>query len=44
MLADEFLTERVRFELFRVIHDGEVLPCRSGEILAEFPKKIRRTG
>ncbi len=37
-------SDKVRFELFRVVHDGDVLPFRSGEILAEFPKKVRRTG
>jgi hypothetical protein len=34
----------VRFELIRWLHNADVLPFRSGEILIEYRDKIRRTG
>jgi len=34
----------VRFELFRLMHDADVLPFRSGEILTEYRNKATGTG
>jgi len=33
----------VRFELLRIMHDSEVLPFRSGEILQMYPAKLKKS-